>query len=189
MKHPRQAIREAIKAALVNRTPAAGRVMTNRRTPLSQSPSAMGDDKELPAILIFTRDESSVIFDESPRRYRRTATVEVEAALEISPTTALDDDLDTFALQIETLMLLDDMLSGAANDTRLTGTGMTIADTGAKLIGAVILTFEVEYFTYAVDETARPLDHLSTIDAQYSLTGEQPNPDDRAQTHLEHLDQ
>jgi hypothetical protein len=84
---------------------------------------------------------------------------------------------------------VDDTLGGAANDTRLTGTTMTIADAGAKLIGAVILTFDVEYFTYAVDPAATALDDLSTIDTQYSLGGEQTDADDRARTLLENLEQ
>lgn len=188
MSHPRTEIRAAVKAALVGQTVAGARVFTNRPNPLSQDPTALtGADRDLPAILIYTRSEASEIFDESPRRYRNRAEVVVEAVLEVGPTTQIDDDLDALALRIENLVLVDDTLGGKASDVELVSTSMTIADGGAKLLGAVIMTFEVEHFSYPVTAGELALDDLATLETQYSLDGEQPDPRDRAKTLAEDL--
>jgi hypothetical protein len=189
MNHPRQAIRQAFCAALAGRTVAQGRIWANRPSPLSQGASSPGGLRELPAVLVYTRDERADVFDESPRRYRRRCDVVAECAIQVAPGTAIDDDLDAFAQQVETAVLADDTLGGVAHDTQLTSTTMTIVDTGAQLIGAVVLTFEVEYFTHAPTPDTPVPDALSTLETQYSLDGEQPDPRDRATTLLTDMDQ
>jgi hypothetical protein len=188
MNHPRQRIRQAFQAALDGRTVAGGRIWTNRPSPLSQGPSALGGLRELPAVLVYTRDERAQVFDESPRRYRRHAELMAECALEVGADTAIDDDLDAFAQQVETAILADDTLGGIANDTQLTGTTMAIVDAGARLIGAVVLSFQVEYFTHAPTPDAPALADLTTLETQYSLDGAQDDPRDRASTVLTGLD-
>ncbi|MDI9240740.1 hypothetical protein QLQ15_17695 [Lysobacter sp. LF1] len=161
------------------------RVWANRPNPLSQEPTALADDyQELPAILIYTRSERSEIFDESPRRYRRRVELVIEAAQDLRDLNSLDDELDAFGLSVEQRVLLDETLGGIANDTEMNGSTLTISDAGDRLIGAVVLTFTVEYFTHAPDPDVFEADDLTEIATDYSLANEQPDPRDRARTRL-----
>ncbi|HEY1035549.1 MAG TPA: hypothetical protein VGE09_11270 [Pseudoxanthomonas sp.] len=187
--NPRRLIREAAAAALVGKTRAGTRVESNRPNPLSQRPSPDGGKEELPGIIIYSKVTNSAVFDESPRRYRHEAELTVECALEVAAGQEMDDELDAFEQEAITALLLDDTLGGTADDLQLTGSTNTITDAGAKLLGAVIITFQATYFTYAPVEGSQELNDLGTVHTEHSLDGNQGDPADRAITHIEGLDQ
>lgn len=188
MSSERKAIRYAVKSALLNKTAAADRVFANRTDPvMDQATDIDAGTEQFPLLLVFTRNERSEVFDESPRRYRRTAEVLVEGTLNAGDQS--DDALDDLAQEIENAVLVDDTLGGLVNDTKLTNTAMVLGSNGRKVIGGVTLTFEVEYFTYAPAEGVQSLDDLEMVDTQYSLSGEQTDPDDRAESIIQGLNQ
>lgn len=182
-------IRQAAKAALVGKTRAGDRVQSSRPNPLSQRPSAMGGREELPAIIIYTPSTRSEIFDESPRRYKHVSEMRVECALEVTPDGDIDDMLDDFEQEALEALLLDDTLDGMVDDLALTGSTNTISGEGAKLLAAVIIGFDVTFYTYAPVEGTQDLDDLAEVRTEYSLEGKQPDPRDRAKTIIEGLDQ
>ena len=185
MSSARKQIRAAIKAALMNKTSAADRVFSNRTDPLlDKATDIEGGTAEFPLLLVIVTDEDSELLDESPRRYRRTAKVKVEGTTNVGDNS--DDALDDFADEIEAAMLADDSLGGLANDIRMTGTRMVLADSGRKVIGGVTLSFDVEFIT---DAPSCPVDEFATLDTQYSLDGKQADPADRAETLIEGLNQ
>lgn len=188
--HTRKLIRDAAKAALVVANTRAGtRVESNRPNPLSQRPSPDGGNaQELPALLVYTRSTKSEVFDESPRRYRNRAELVVEGVLEIQAGQEIDDELDAFELEITNAMLRDETLGGLANDLTQQSSSTGTDDTGAKLLGAVIITFEAEYFSYAPAEGTQTLDDLVRIHTEHSLGGLQADARDRATTDIEGLD-
>lgn len=183
--NPRRLIRDAAKAALIGKTIAGTRVESGRPTPLSQQPHAAGGLNELPAIIVYTRSTTSEIFDESPRRYKHEAELVVECACEIGPDGAIDDQLDDFEDQVVQALLIDDTLGGTADDLVLTGSTNTIDGTGNKLLGAVIISLQARFYTYAPLPGTQDLPDLNSVHTQYSLGGTQPDPRDRAQTHIE----
>lgn len=188
MSSERKAIRAAMVAALSGKTSAATRVFANRTDPvMDQATDIDAGTEEFPVLLVFTRSETSEVFDESPRRYRRKAEVLVEGTLNAGDQS--DDALDDLADEIENAVLVDDTLGGTANDVKLTGTTMVLGSNGRKTIGGVTLTFEVEYFTYAPAAGVQVLDDLGTVNTQYDLNGEQPDTRDRAETIIEGLSQ
>lgn len=181
MSSTRKAIRAAVAAAATDKTRAASRVFSNRTDPVMDKATDLDNGhEEFPLLLIYSSDETSEVFDESPRRYRRRLELKVEGTTNVGD--ASDDELDDFAEEIENAVLVDDTLGGLANDVKLTGTKMVLADSGRKVIGGVTLTFEVEYFTNAPDPVALDLDDLDTVETQYSLSGKQPDARDRAET-------
>jgi hypothetical protein len=186
MTPPRQTIREHARLALLGRTRAADRISTNRKTPLIQCAMERGEEEQLPALLIYVGPERSEIFDESPRRYRRRAELTVEALAEVVDN--LDDEIDEFCQEVETALLRDDTLGGILNDLRLTGTNTAKVDTGAKLLGAAIITLEAEYFTEAPIPGSDDLDDFVELRTSYSLDGQQAEPE-QAKTILEDLNQ
>lgn len=186
MSSARKAIRAAMVAALKGKTSAGNRVFGNRTDPVMDRATDLDNGhEEFPLLLVFSRDEKSEVFDESPRRYRRTLELLIEGTTNVGD--ASDDALDDLADEIETAALVDDTLGDLVNDVRLTNTSMMLADSGRKVIGGVTLTLEVEYFTTAPDPAALDLDDLDTIDTQYSLSGQQPDARDRAETIIEGL--
>ena len=188
VKHPRRLIREAVAAALVDKTRAGPRVFSNRPNALSQAPSALpGDTREFPAIIVYTRSTRSEVFDESPRRYRHEAELFVECADEILPGDEIDDQLDQFEQEVSDALLLDDTLGGTADDLRFTGSTMAVRADGAQLLGACVLSFNAIYFTYAPAEGAQALDSLRHVHVEYSLDGGQDDPRDRAKTDIADL--
>lgn len=186
MSSARKAIRAAMVAALTGKTSAGDRVFGNRTDPVMDRATDLDNGHEtFPLLLVFSRSERSEVFDESPRRYRRTLELLVEGTTNVGD--ASDDALDDLAEEIEIAALVDDQLGGLVNDVRLTNTSMVLADSGRKVIGGVTLTLEVDYFTTAPDPTALGLDDLDIMDTQYSLGGAQDDARDRAQTIIEGL--
>lgn len=154
MSHQRQAIRAAVETAIGTTTVAGTNVFINRPNPLSQRPNPRSSESMLPAILIYTKDESSAVYNEAPRMYKRTVELVVELAMAM--TDSIDDDLDTFADVVENRILQDDSLGGTAAETRLVSSTMTIVDTGEMPIGAVVMTFDVDYFQHFPGEDYEP---------------------------------
>lgn len=187
----RAAIRTAARSLIVAAATAAGsRVYTNRTEPMEQAPTELGGGIALPAVLLYTPSEESEIFDESPRRYRRRLTLRAECVRRISAdTAAIDDELDTFAGQVERALLTDPTLGNAVDDCELTGTDTTINDEGQALIGAAVLTFRVSYYTEEPEPLAPSLDDLVEIRTEIDLAGANEAPADRAQTIIGDLDQ
>lgn len=188
MSSARKAIRAALVAAVMNKTSADDRAFANRTDPLmDQATDLDAGTDQFPLLLVYSGDEQSEVFDESPRRYKRTVEMKVEGTINAGD--AVDDALDDLADEIETAVLLDDTLGGLANDVRLKSTSMVLASNGRRDIGGVTLTFEVEYFTTAPDATAQALDDLDTVDTHYDLGGAQPDARDQAETLIEDLQQ
>lgn len=176
MSHQRQAIREALQAMLVAAdTAAADRVYINRTNPLSQRPSSEDGSaqEELPAILIYTRNEAAEIFNVSPREYRRTVEVIIELVMAITETTgAIDNALDDFAEAVEAVILRDDTVTNTASDFRLVASSMAIVDEGEVPIGAVQLVCEAEYVEYHPKADLQDdEDDLRTVNTEYQVAG------------------
>jgi hypothetical protein len=182
MAHPRELIRKQAVAVLLGATNADASVYASRVRPLISN----GWQSELPAIIVYTMDESSEIFNQAPREYRRRVELVVEIHAEGNE--SLDDTLDTLARQAERLLLMDDSLGGTANDLQLQRSRMVLLDQSEQLTGACRLIFEAEYFDRHPDDFFnQSLPDLNTVTTEYSLDNAQPNPADRAKSIIEDL--
>jgi hypothetical protein len=138
MANNRSAIRDAIKALLLDETDAGANVYTSRTSPLWQS--------ELPAILIYTEDESAK--PESMRansRSIRTLQVTIHAKIEASED--VDDDVDSLVAEIETLISEESSLGGTVLGSQLTNTETRVDMQGESEIGVAVLTYECLYIS------------------------------------------
>lgn len=184
MAHPRELIRKQAVAALLGKTSAGQSVYASRIEPFI----SRGWEQELPAIVVYTMDESGEIWSAAPREYQRR--VELVVEIHAAGDSSLDDTLDTVARQVEVALLADDTLGGTVNDLRYSRTRMVLRDEGETLLGGCRISFEAEYFdihpTAAVDGA---LPDLSTVATDYSLSNEQTDPADRAKSIIEGLDQ
>ena len=138
--HPRKRIRDAVVARLVDANAEVGdRVFPSRFNPLWEP--------ELPAILVYFRDEKADVFSGAPRRLRRTVPLVVEIIAHAGP--ALDDEFDAIALDVEKALNADSegtgSLDGTANDCLYTGTEFSASDEGKVPMGMARLLFDVDY--------------------------------------------
>lgn len=168
MAHHRQVIREAIKAALLNKTAAGARVYETRMAPWRP--------QELPALSVYWTTEP--VEPESkataPRELTRKVSMVVEGVVQLLAGGNVDDALDDLAKEIEKAMDADPYLGGSAADSILTSSDAGTMVVGNQPMGAVQLTYEVTYRTQAPDPADVTLDDLNKADVRFSLSGRQP---------------
>lgn len=147
MSHVRQQIRDRV-ATLVTGLPTTGaNVYKMRRYAL--------DDAKLPAICVYTTDESSSLITIGSRTLRRVINVVVDIIIKGS-STAVSDSLDTICVSAEEAMAADFTLNGLAKSSVLTSSEIDVNVEGEKSIASARLVYAVEYVTLITDvETAR----------------------------------
>lgn len=180
MLHQRQLIREAAKAALLGKTAAGDRVYETRVLPLRRI--------DLPAISIYTMEET--VEPESrttaPRELKRTVQLNIHAFVEEGDN--VDDAMDALAMQIERAIHADDTLGGTASDCILASTELDVGEEGQRLVGTVVLTYEVDYYTYAPAEAPAEagVADFERADIRYT-PGLSVHEEDQARDRLEGL--
>lgn len=172
--HERQAIRDAVVAALRNETAAGDRVYKSRQEPIRST--------ELPAINVFSVDDTTDEESSSsaPRDLFRTNTLQVvgwvsAASPTSGPETFVDDRMDGLALEIETALDADVTFDDTASDSYVTATEFAESAAGERPMGAVVLTLSVKYRTGL--RVPAPSEPLNTIDARTSINGAQDEAD------------
>lgn len=147
MSHVRQQIRDRI-ATLVTGLPVTGAsVYKMRRYAL--------DDAKLPAICVYTTDESSSLITIGSRTLRRVINVMVDIAV-TGASTAVSDSLDNICVSAEEAIAADFGLNGLAKSCILTSTEIDVNVEGEKSFATAQLVYAVEYVTSITDvETAR----------------------------------
>jgi hypothetical protein len=163
MSHPRQAIREAIKAALLNHTAAGARVFETRMLPAKRL--------ELPAITVYTLEEpvDPASGSTAPRELTRNAQIAIEAAVKQGEN--VDDAMDDIALEIERAMHADETFGDVCANSILASTAMDVAEVGDQPIGVVILTYSVTYRTFAPEAADVTLDNFESAGVRYPVGG------------------
>lgn len=139
----RKAIRAAFKTRLLGQTRAQARVFTSRFAPINPD-----DPQDLPAILIYGREEKDYehAVENEDTWKRRNLYVVTEAMMRAGDD--VDDKLDDFAAEFETL--IDDwVIPGFESaDVRLFHTEIDITTESFKFpVGVVGLTWHVAYRT------------------------------------------
>lgn len=182
MAHPRELIRKQAVARLLNKTSAGASVYASRIEPFISNDW----EDQLPAIVVYTQDESGEIWTAAPREYRRS--VELVVEIHASGDSTLDDTLDTVARQVEIELLKDDTLGGTVEDLRYARTRMVLRDEGQTLLGGCRISFEADYIdAHPNADFNASLRNLNTVATDFSLNNEQTGPADRAQSIIEGL--
>lgn len=147
MAHVRQQIRDQIATTLTGLTTTGSNVYKMRRYAL--------DDAKLPALCIYTVDETSNLITIGARTLRRVINVNVETILKGS-STAISDSLDAVCVEVEEAMAAAFDVGGLAKSAILISTEVDLNVEGEKTIGSARMVYSVEYVTSIEDpETAR----------------------------------
>ena len=139
--HIRTLIRNAAAATLADATAAGANVFPGRLSPLQAS--------ELPALKIYTPDDSSSPREAGPNgRRRRTVTLLIEVVVakdELAGEDEMFDRLDDLAGEAEARIDADPTLGGIAADVSLESSAFSGGDTeGSVPVGVMSLTFSVD---------------------------------------------
>ena len=138
--HPRQQIRDAIVTAVTGLTITTDNVFNSRVYRLS--------DSQLPALIVFTEDESS---DRETNGVdgllMRTLNIMVEVSAHESAGKSIEDTLDDIALEVETALGADRDLGGLTTDLFLSGTASKFDPEGEQPFGTLEMTWTAEYYT------------------------------------------
>lgn len=144
--HPRIYIRNKFLELLLGNTSCGDSVFKNRSRPFID---VDGWQSELPAIVVFTNDETASQAMASPTTFERTARVVVEVHQTSSEET--DDFLDHVAEEIETLISRYDWhldnIGFSLGETR-----MSLVENAQRINGALAVTFQMTYYSYLPDE-------------------------------------
>ncbi len=173
MAHPRKVIRQAVRQALEDAaTAAATRVYATRVLSLRTS--------ELPAIAVYTDDESSDDEESAPRELTRTLTLLVEGF--VNAASDADDAMDDLAEEIETAMHADPVFGGVCGDSVLIGTQLDVDKVSDRLIGMVSMSYEVTYYSFApVPAADGAMDDFERVEATHKVGGASMHDDDDAE--------
>lgn len=133
--HKRTQIRNAIVNILDGSTSVGAKVFLNRPHPYNET--------DLPAIFIYTSEESAIDANLSQKTYKRTLNLAIEAR--VSSSTSVDESLDDIAEEIENLIKADLTINGLCTNISMTGTEFDQTAEGRKVIGALRLNFEIKY--------------------------------------------
>lgn len=147
MAHVRQQIRDRIAVDLAAITGFANSVYKMRRYAL--------DDAKLPAIAVYTVDESSNLVTIGSRTLRRVINVGIEIVAK-GASASITDTMDGYAVSVEEALANDFTINGLAKSCILTNSTIDVNVEGEKAVGTAKLVFAVEYITAINDvEVAR----------------------------------
>lgn len=147
MSHVRQQIRDRLATLVTGLTTTGANVYKMRRYAL--------DDSKLPAVLVYTMDESSSLITIGSRTLRRNINVSVEIIVKGLSTT-ISNTLDTACVEVEEAIAADFTLNGLAKSCILTATEIDVIVEGENTLSTAKMNYAVEYITLITDvETAR----------------------------------
>lgn len=138
MSHVRQQIRDRLATILTGLPTTGTSVYKMRRYAL--------DDSKLPAILIYTMDESSSLITIGNKTILRTINVAVEILAKGSSAT-IQDTIDGICVSVEQAVGNDYQLNGLAKSAILASTEIDINAEGEISVSSARLTFAVQYIT------------------------------------------
>ena len=146
MAHVRQQIRDQVATTITGLATGAT-VYKMRKFSL--------DDSALPALVVYSNDESSNLVTVGSRTLNRSVSIVVEA-MALGSSATIFDTIDTMCAEVEAAMAADFTVGGLAKSTILRGTDTDVNTEGDKAIGVASMNFEVQYVTSIGDaETAR----------------------------------
>lgn len=135
--HVRMQIRNQVVTQLTGLTTTAARVFDSRVYPL--------EDANLPALLIYTKSETSEPIEIGTNRTsERLLSLNIEAY--VKSTTNFEDTLDTICKEVEQAIAADPTLSGKAKDCYLESTEIEFNAEGEQPLAFCSLTFLTSYY-------------------------------------------
>lgn len=147
MAHVREQIRDRLVSRVTGLPVVGANVYAMRRYALDQD--------KLPAILVYTMDETSALGTMGLRTLLRRVNASVEILVK-GGSDAVSDTIDDICVSVEESIAADFTLNGLAKSCVLRSTEVDIGVQGEYSVGTARLVYSIEYVTTISDvETAR----------------------------------
>jgi hypothetical protein len=139
----RKLIRDKIYNILNNHTDFGTRVFQSRKAPLGKDGEC--DDG---VILVYFEKESSAVFNDSPREYKRVLNLSIAIMKNLDPEeiVKIEDQLEVVSLQVEKIMGKNDDLGGLCSDIVFDGYEFFDNDDAEFKEGAIKLSYSITYY-------------------------------------------
>lgn len=137
--------RRSIKEGLVNTLKGE----TTARDSVHASRSIPTDIDKLPTVLIYIKSESIEIFNESPREYKRIATITIECIDTGDDDDSADNNVELLAKQVEDNLGLDETFGDLVDDSELVSINFQNEPDGQSPVAAAVITLNATYYTDA----------------------------------------
>ncbi len=142
MAHVRKSIRDNITTTLTGLTTTGANVFQTRFFPLAEA--------KLPALCVYSRSEDSEYLTMGePRTVLHAVEFTVEAY--VKGTSAVEDTIDTIAVEVAEALAVDTTRNGLAKDTQVTGFSVDFSADGDQPVGIATFTVAVQYATLETD--------------------------------------
>lgn len=139
------------------------------------SRSSFTEASELPAINIYTLDETVDRFDAAPKSYKRILAMTIECINSQDSDEKLDECLEEMGADVETAMEADETLGELVNKLELVRTAYKLEPEAEIATGSLILTYNIEFFTQPSSLIA--VDDLENIEFEWKLGQDRGPPD------------
>jgi hypothetical protein len=139
----RRLIREKVYNLINNKTSFGPRVFRSRKVPLEHDEECNNG-----VILIYIEKESSSIFTDSPREYKRTLTLSIAVIKTMRPEDIerIEDQIEVVTQKIEEIIGKNDDLEGVVSDVTFDGYEFIDNEDGEFKEGASKLTYSITYY-------------------------------------------
>lgn len=175
MTHRRQTIRNTIQSLLVSNTNAGANVDMN--------PGEPAWHEQLPALRVVYVSESLDELTQAPRSVKRQLQIAVEIIADGATSSAALDAADAIAEQIETILSVDDTLSGSVDDILLTSVDFDLQENGQQKICVVRNIYTATYVTdmpmsSTLQTDGADIRDLETLHVEYQVGHDDSSPSD-----------
>ncbi len=181
--------RKEIRIEVVALLSVSGSVVWNSQdVPIYNSRAIPFWTVQLPAVAVYTLEESADHEETAPREYKRKLQLVTQIIAEIPDSGSIDDMLDDIAEQIELVLFKNQIINNKADDSYLINTTINHRDEGEKLFAAASLIWEIEYRTDAPPALGPPdVEDLDTSNIQIGVDrSETPEAGKTIDAEVEH---
>lgn len=139
----RKLIRDKVFELLNLNTSFGNRVYRCRKVPFDEN----GECNQ-GVVLIYLEKESSEVFNDTPRTYRRSLSLSIAIVKSLTPEDIekIEDQIEVVSLQVEKIMGKNETLGELASDVTFEGYEFLDSDDGELRTGAIKLTYSIEYY-------------------------------------------
>lgn len=171
MRLIKRKIREYVRDILIETgTPAGDNIKVGRTAP--------NWIEHIPAINIFPSNESIQRFNEAPKSYRREFSLAIECIAAGNDDDDLDYNLEVMAERVEDIMEIDETLGDQVDRIELQSVEYQTEPDGQSPTGAVVLTYNVRWYSNANQPGYICLDDLKQVNSEWQVGHHNESPQD-----------
>jgi len=172
---PKAKIRHEIVETLKNADTEAGKNVVSNATHSTWI-------EEIPAISVNTVDERSEIFEESPKRWKKTLTLDIQCKVKDRKEGVVSDKVDFLVWQVEQALAyrekFDDDFRCLFESLEITSASVEFEKGAQEIVASGSVQIDIVYIVGVSEKQPRLVD-LETVNAEFSVGADSENSTDQ----------